>query len=178
MPQGHLSKYIRGRHGLRNIFKRNYVLRNTIGPKARKNALRTLSKYRRGGVSTGKELRQAYGEWRRDTDDHISRAQAKVIKRELREYARELEQDPHHERTSRQYFRSHQHPDADTRAHLDEILDRAPNIDKTTDDFYRDRGQIYRPAPDEPGDEGLPGADDNFDIDEFSDPGRPPVPDA
>jgi len=117
MRRDRLSRFSRGRRGLSNIFKRSYKLRNYLGRKDRKAALKDLESHRSSGVTARpggsaykSELEGVYGKWRRDTKDRINRAEAKMIKKELEKYQRRLEGDPYHPRTSRKYFRRHQHP--------------------------------------------------------------------
>ncbi len=106
MPRRHLIKgYIAGKKGLKKVFSRNRTLRTTLGPKARKEALNTLRSFKSGGGITSRELNKSYSKWARNTDDNITRTQAKIIKRELKEYANQSEQVKKN----------------DTRAYLDQV---------------------------------------------------------
>ena len=84
--------YTAGKKGLKRVFSRNRTLRNTLGPKARQEALKTLEGFKSGGGITAREITKSYGKWARNTDDNITRAQAKIIKRELKEYASQSEE--------------------------------------------------------------------------------------
>ncbi len=99
MPRSHIGRFMSGRRGLRNVFKRNRKLRRALNQKERGHALKTLARFKkgrgitvRGGPGIRSELDRAYGKWRRDTKDPISKAQAKLIKRELEKYGRGLQQ--------------------------------------------------------------------------------------
>lgn len=109
MARRHLTRgHTAGKKGLRKVFSRNRTLRSTLGPKAREEALNTLRGFKSGGGITPRELSKSYGKWARNTDDNITRAQAKVIRRELKEYAKQSRNDPRHKKE-------------DTRAYLDQI---------------------------------------------------------
>lgn len=96
MARRHLMRgHSAGKKGLRRVFSRNRTLRTTLGPKAREEALSTLRGFKSGGGITPKELKKSYRKWVGDTKDNITRAQAKVIRRELKEYAKQLENSPH-----------------------------------------------------------------------------------
>src|SRR3989344_9339017 len=97
----HIGRYFEGPRGLEKAFKRNRVPRDVISPKERREVLNTLQRFRSGGgIDVNRELRRASGEWRRNTGDSISAAESRIIKRELRDYARGLERDPEHPRAS------------------------------------------------------------------------------
>jgi len=105
---------MRGRKGLKNIFKRDKKLRWGLSKKQRHHALKTLAKYQSGkgitvrdgpGVTT--ELEMASREWRTNTKDPISKADSKLIKKRLKRYSRNLQQDTKHDRASRSYFDYH-----------------------------------------------------------------------
>jgi hypothetical protein len=118
MAREHLSRFSRGRRGIRNIFNRSYKLRHFLGSKDKKYAIDSLRKHRSGGGIMARpgnrgyrsELEGVYGKWRRDTKDRINKAEARMIKKELEKYQEKLEGDPRHPRTSREYFRRHTHP--------------------------------------------------------------------
>ena len=114
MSRKYLGKYMRGRKGLKNVFKRDKMLRWGLSKKERKYALGTLEKYQGGkgisvrdapGMTT--EINKAYSTWKRDKKDPISTANARLIQRRLKRYSRKLQQDDKHNRASRSYFDSH-----------------------------------------------------------------------
>lgn len=139
MPRRHLMRgYTAGRKGLRKVFSRNRTLRSTLGPKAREEALNTLRGFKSGGGITERELSKAYGKWVRNTKDNITRAQAKIIKRELKEYANRSEQS--NKNNTRAYLdqirsgntRNPRPGDiptsSDTRTYLNKLKDRQSNF--------------------------------------------------
>lgn len=116
MPRRHLMRgFTAGKKGLRKVFSRNRTLRTTLGPKAREEALSTLRGFKSGGGITPKELKKSYGKWTRNTKDNITRAQAKVIRRELKEYANQSTRDKAE----------------DTRSYLDQV--RSGNTSRFSD---------------------------------------------
>ena len=116
MAIDHLSKFKGGRGrrgGLTGAFKKNYKLLHFLSPKDRKQAVKDLHKYSKGGGIAARagthgyksELETVYGKWRRNRKDRINRAEARMIKRELEKYQSRIEDDPRHPRGSRDYFR-------------------------------------------------------------------------
>jgi len=160
MPNRHLMRgYTAGKKGLKRVFSRNRTLRTTLGPKARKEALNTLRGFKSGGGITARELSKSYGKWTRDTKDNITRAQAKVIRRELEEYSEQPTSEPLNKKED---ARSHleqvrsgniRHPRfndtppaTDTRAYLNKLKDRPNeyNEPKASNRFSQDN-QSHRP---------------------------------
>lgn len=137
MPRRHLMRgYAKD---LKGAFSRNRTLRSALGPKARKEALKTLRGFKSGGGITERELSKSYGQWARNTNDNITRAQAKIIKRELTEYANQSKSEPPEKIEDRRthldqvrsvatrYPRFNDAPTStDTRAYLNNLKDR-PN---------------------------------------------------
>jgi hypothetical protein len=108
MPRRHITS---GNEDLERVFSRNRTLRTTLSPKARKEALNTLQDFKKsGGGITSRELNKSYSKWAQSTKDNITRAQAKIIKRELKEYAEQSSNDKK----------------KDTRGYLDQV--RSGNI--------------------------------------------------
>jgi hypothetical protein len=114
MPRSRLGRFMKGRHGFEKAFKRSRKLRRVLRNKKRRAyALKTLRHYqkgkgisfRHGGPGSRSELEKAYGKWRRDTEDPISKAQAKIIKKELEKYGRRLEENPNAPRASGRLLR-------------------------------------------------------------------------
>jgi len=123
MAKRYIGRFTKGRGGLGRMFKRNRRLRR-LSAKTKKQALKTLGKYSQGkGIDTGEELKDAYGEWRRDKDDAVSTAEARLIRDELRREDKTGDQaDPTDRPTSRLSIRPQPKPDFgdDPRANLDE----------------------------------------------------------
>lgn len=114
MARKYLSKYKGGRRGLENIFKRDKKLRWGLSRKQRHFALGTLGKFQGGrgvtvrdGPGATSELAKASRQWSKNTKDPISKADAKMIKKRLQLYGRELPQDAKHPKTSRRFFDYH-----------------------------------------------------------------------
>jgi hypothetical protein len=103
--------YTAGRKGLGKVFSRNRTIRTTLSPEGRKEALSTLRGFKSGGGITEKELKKAYRKWARDTKDNISRADAKMLRRELKEYASGMEDTNNYS----------------TRAYLDQVRESTPS---------------------------------------------------
>jgi hypothetical protein len=147
----HIGRHFEGPRGLEKVFKRNPVLRDVISPNERRQVLDTLSGFKSGGgVHIGRELQRASAQWRRNTDDAISAAEARIIKRELRRYAKELTGDASQPRSNQTIFPSSSAlPYDDSRSAplmnppyrgrlylgMDDIRPSSPSFDRPTTSF-------------------------------------------
>lgn len=118
----------RGRRGFGKAFKRgvgSYKLSRFLNKKEKKYALNTLRKYkpafgvsaRSGNAGYQSQLEKAYGSWRRDTKDPISRSEAKMIKREIERYQRNLEANPNVRRMDSSLWENSQNFGQDPRSY-------------------------------------------------------------
>lgn len=84
MPERHIGRYIKGPSGMRRMFKQDRTLRRLINPGERKYILGSLDSARKsGGGINREELLKSYHDWRRNTDDPISRTEARIVKDKL-----------------------------------------------------------------------------------------------